>query len=869
MFLPLKLMLDRVDRYGADSDAEMFTELLYAGEFIVKMTTAAFVSGIEDDHENHQYRLLHSLVRADGLGDWVQALDEVLTGPASQHISGELFEVKKAFTERLGTGNWQQKAVHGLHEVLANIHDNTQPIGDKVALRTWFHKFAELRNKTRGHGAATPALRAKLVSKLNSSIQLLYANNPIFELPWSYLHRNLSGKYKVVQLAGDPAPFEKLKSAVSTTGENYADGVYVWVGEYKQAELIYTDLDVSDFYLPNGAFRNGAYELHSLITDSRLRGDAAPYMIAVGERPPSETEGKGELEVLGNVFTNLPSTTSGYVQRPRLEAEVREALTNDRHPTVTLVGRGGIGKTSIALSILHEIAQTNRYDVIIWFSARDIDLMMSGAKQVQPHLLTNREIAKEYRVLVGEPNEDEEGRKLNPTAFMMEHLRNSPLGPTLFVFDNFETLRNPIDLFQWIDMNIRSPNKAVITTRFREFKADYPIVVSGMEQEEAEVLVTQTTASLGIEKLIGTKECSLIIEQSDGHPYVIKIMLGEIANARSFSKPSKLIARKEEILDALFERTYANLSPIAVRIFLTLCGWRSLVPKLAVEAVLLRHAGEDVDPEFGIDQLVRMSLVERTTADDGADFLGVPLTAALFGGRKLKVSPNRTLIEDDIRFLQDIGSTSSSGLKDGIHPRMVSFFRKIAKRISEGSIDLDQMRPVLEFLARGHAPAWLLLSKLEEEISGRSGIDRTAKWVRQYLETLPPIDQARAAWQRLVVLYRSMGDVIGGCSAFLNAADITDPPLEEVSKMAHWLNNAPEVKGSMDIVERSVLFEPFARLMERHLVEANATDLSRLAWLYLHYGDEHRALDIANLGVEREPENTHCQRLVAKLMDAG
>ena len=65
-----------------------------------------------------------------------------------------------------------------------------------------------------------------------------------------------------------------------------------------------------------------------------------------GNRPVRETEGKGELEVVDNVFTNsAPAVPTGYVSRPRLEAEVRGGAINDRHPVVTLVGRGGIGKT--------------------------------------------------------------------------------------------------------------------------------------------------------------------------------------------------------------------------------------------------------------------------------------------------------------------------------------------------------------------------------------------------------------------------------------------------------------------------------------------------------------------------------------------
>jgi hypothetical protein len=263
--------------------------------------------------------------------------------------------------------------------------------------------------------------------------------------------------------------------------------------------------------LPNGAFNGKTYELHSLVTDSRLTAEAGPYLAVAGDRPASETEGKRQLDIVGNAFANLPAV----------------------------------------------------------------------------------------------------------------------------------------------------PNKAVITSRFREFKADFPIEVSGMEHEEAEALISQAAASLNIEDLIGKDQRDQIIEESDGHPYVIKIILGEIANTGRFGKPSNMIVRKEDILDALFERTYVNLSPMANRVFLTLSGWRSLVPQLAVEAVLMRHGSDGVNPGTAVDELVRMSLVERTRAEDETDFLAVPLTAAMFGKKKLEVSPHRELIENDIRLLQEIGATSA------------------------------------------------------------------------------------------------------------------------------------------------------------------------------------------------------------------
>src|SRR5205807_9792710 len=144
-------------------------------------------------------------------------------------------------------------------------------------------------------------------------------------------------------------------------------------------------------------------------------------------------------------------------------------------------------------------------------------------------------------------------------------------------------------------------------------------------------------------------------------------------------------------------------------------------------------------------------------------------------------------------------------------------------------------------------------------------VGRAAEYVRRYLGTQPPPVESVSAWQRLVVLYRAMGDVIGGCSAFLKAAELNEPPLNEISSMANWLNNSPEAKDGIDFVDRKALFKPFARLMEEFLPEMSATDLSRLAWLHLHSGDSWRALEVAEIGLRRDPENTHCQRLVAKL----
>ena len=53
--------------------------------------------------------------------------------------------------------------------------------------------------------------------------------------------------------------------------------------------------------------------------------------------------------------------------------------------------------------------------------------------------------------------------------------------------------------------------------------------------------------------------------------------------------------------------------------------------------------------------------------------------------------------------------------------------------------------------------------------------------------------------------------------------------------------------------------------MEKVSSKLNAIGLARLAWLFLHEGNEKAAWKYANQGMLKEPTNDHCLRLVEKL----
>ena len=83
----IEQVLERAEQAKANSDFEYFFALLLAGEALFKTVTLAIVAALDDDKDRNRYRLEYTLARADGLGDWGRALEDALSGPASQYLA--------------------------------------------------------------------------------------------------------------------------------------------------------------------------------------------------------------------------------------------------------------------------------------------------------------------------------------------------------------------------------------------------------------------------------------------------------------------------------------------------------------------------------------------------------------------------------------------------------------------------------------------------------------------------------------------------------------------------------------------------------------------------------------------------------------
>jgi hypothetical protein len=249
---------------------------------------------------------------------------------------------------------------------------------------------------------------------------------------------------------------------------------------------------------------------------------------------------------------------------------------------------------------------------------------------------------------------------------------------------------------------------------------------------------------------------------------------------------------------------------------------------------------------------------------DLEEFVTVPLVASLFGQKKLATSPLRTAIELDIRFLQELGPTTATSVSQGVLPRLRKLVRSMAAKVSDGRLPFSEARSLMEFIAAKVPDAWLLLADMSAD-APEGGAELEREFLRRYLEADPDGSEAQGTWERLGGLYRAADDILAAADAFFRAFRTGNVPYYAISNIANWLNNQRDAILAYEITDRRTVLSPLIGLMEGRISEASATDLSRLAWLHLHAGDNERSEQVATMGLRLEQSNVHCQRLIERL----
>ena len=120
----------------------------------------------------------------------------------------------------------------------------------------------------------------------------------------------------------------------------------------------------------------------------------------------------------------------------------------------------------------------------------------------------------------------------------------------------------------------------------------------------------------------------------------------------------------------------------------------------------------------------------------------------------------------------------------------------------------------------------------------------------------------RKTWELIARIYRRRGDWLGYIDSTVRVAELPDADIITVSGAANTLNS---VKIELDPAQKRDFVRRLIAAMGPRIIDGDATDCSRLAWLYLQDGNKWRAREIVQVGLSLDAENEFCLNLMRKV----
>jgi tetratricopeptide (TPR) repeat protein len=846
---PIARSMVRVQRSEQAGAAEQYLALGYLSEVFLKymvLTLHACIKSLDTDAWTYWgYRLS----RGEGLGEWEQALTHLdasaRLGGAGGWLRDNLDWLSTRRTGRREVG-WYSRC-HELSESLWQLARG--PLTDyQRSVRGLLSFVVSLRNRTRGHGALPPDFYPQAVPMLRELLELLIGNATPLEggLLWcegrgvDVIARVLSGP--------TPAGVEARKSD-STLGLVLEDPDRTWATGFSPL-LLYRASDDACFFA-NGKWNstNATVEGLDYFSGDCIELPLEEFRTPPAPKPRSQTAGGSQLVAEVRTSHNLPVLGEGYVDRLAPEQTLQELLGDRQHRIITLHGMGGTGKTSLALRVSSRIVRQPdcSFDLVLWFSARDVDLLVEGPQPREREIHDIEGIAETYcRMLNG----TESGRE---ALEILASEIGDPSNRLLLIMDNFETLDDPTAVHEYLDATVVLPNKVLITSRHRAFKGDYPLEVSGMELEEAAQLLAAESRRVGCEPKMTTDVVRRVHDYAGGVPYAMKLVVGQIARNIPLNQVLDEALTENRILDALFLRSFQALSDGGKRLFLLVGNLRGDVDALLVRAVF---AQSGLHFDSAVDELERVSLVE-VVEESGRNSLRMPQVTKNFAERELPVARGGLDIERDLALLREVYGAR------GTDSDPLAFARRISGQIraSREAEKRAELTKLLEALADQEPRTWRVVAET------RGQLDDPPSSVREAYEMAVRYEPNESdLWQEWARFEADQGNRRREVELLIRGAESAPDNIGLNSNAAYRVANLISTHlEEFPVADRAVWTGILKRNLEEHFEELDPGPLARLGWLYYLENDRRNAERCARRGVQLEPGHEHCTNILKRL----
>lgn len=333
------------------------------------------------------------------------------------------------------------------------------------------------------------------------------------------------------------------------------------------------------------------------------------------------------------VYHNLPQPD--YVEFIGREDELERLFdllsSRNRSWIITIDGIGGIGKSALALEVAHryrqkfeELSPEERFDAIVWTSAKQNVLTIDGITNRRQMLHTLDDIYTAIAITLGREN------IIRATVEQQNEVARKALTEqrTLLIIDNLETIDDE-NLLTFLH-ELPTPTKAIVTTRYR-IDVAYPIRMVGMSWENAQIFIAHECHKKNVH--LHEQEVKHLYERTGGVPLAIVWSIAQVSfgyNIQSvferLGQPNSDISRfcfdeaLKRIRDSSSYQLFMALSLCATNATRETVGYITDLPKLDRDECLV--------------QLEKLSLINK----QGNRFSMLPLTRS-YGLHELDTNP--------------------------------------------------------------------------------------------------------------------------------------------------------------------------------------------------------------------------------------
>ncbi|MFJ3206017.1 NB-ARC domain-containing protein [Streptomyces sp. NPDC086989] len=251
---------------------------------------------------------------------------------------------------------------------------------------------------------------------------------------------------------------------------------------------------------------------------------------------------------------NLPAPEfdeTGFFGRRKEVDRIKKAIKG-AYPVVSILGDGGIGKTSVALKAAYELLDdpNNKFDALVWVTAKATILTVNEIQRISGAIESSLGLFASAAEQLGGERAGKSDDPIDEVLSYLEHFR------VLLILDNLETVLDQRLREFLLDLPMGS--KVIITSRIG-LGIENPVSLDPLSDDDSARLLRAVARVRGVKALQGLPAPAVnqMVKSMKGHPAYIRWF---VAGVQAGKRPEELLHNNDLVLDFCMSNVYEYLS---------------------------------------------------------------------------------------------------------------------------------------------------------------------------------------------------------------------------------------------------------------------------------------------------------------------